>query len=155
VIEKGLAHVPRAQNLNTLNKLKIGKVLLQNTLWHFSPSHLAVHAPRASVSTIHHSRSSDCRTTVLVLPAIQVCPLSTRNLSKHPPLNNLAKTAGIPKIQSIFVHVIILQLAASLFASTISADPTASTNTLMAMIVGIATLLTLLKTQGVMMQMSS
>lgn len=52
----------------------------------------------------------------------------------------------------LFIHVIILQLAASLFAGTLtnSSEP----NTLMAVIVGIATLLALLRTQGVMMQMS-
>lgn len=52
----------------------------------------------------------------------------------------------------LFVHIIILQLAASLFASTLTNE--ATPNALMATIVGIATLLTLLKTQGVMMQMS-
>jgi hypothetical protein len=78
-------------------------------------------------------------------------------LSVLPGFKDFAITAVktyLTTIFVLFVHVIILQLAASLFASTISADPTASTNTLMAMIVGIATLLTLLKTQGVMMQMS-
>jgi hypothetical protein len=78
-------------------------------------------------------------------------------LSVLPGFKDFAITAVKTYLTTIFVlfiHVIILQLAASLFASTISADPTASTNTLMAMIVGIATLLTLLKTQGVMMQMS-
>jgi Type IV secretion system pilin/TrbL/VirB6 plasmid conjugal transfer protein len=54
----------------------------------------------------------------------------------------------------LFVHVIILQLAASLFAGAITNSPGAEPNTLMAMIIGIATLITLLKTQGVMMQMS-
>lgn len=58
----------------------------------------------------------------------------------------------ITTIFVLFVHVIILQLAASLFASTLTDE--AAPNTLMAMIVGIATLITLLKTQGVMMQMS-
>lgn len=52
----------------------------------------------------------------------------------------------------LFIHIIILQLAASLFAGTITnaAEP----NTLMAVIVGIATLLALLKTQNLMMQMT-
>jgi hypothetical protein len=54
----------------------------------------------------------------------------------------------------LFVHVIILQLAASLFATTLFSTPGAEPNILMSMIVGIATLLALLKTQGVMMQMS-
>ena len=40
VHEKGLAHILRAQNLYTLNKFKICKVLLRNAEWHFSPSHL-------------------------------------------------------------------------------------------------------------------
>lgn len=52
----------------------------------------------------------------------------------------------------LFVHVIILQLAASLFASTGTNE--ATPNSFMAVIVGIAALLTLLKTQSVMMQMS-
>ncbi|MCA9348396.1 hypothetical protein KC867_03225 [Candidatus Saccharibacteria bacterium] len=51
----------------------------------------------------------------------------------------------------LFVHVIILQLAASLFGS-IATDE--APNALMAVIVGIATLLALLKTQGMMMQMT-
>lgn len=51
----------------------------------------------------------------------------------------------------LFIHVIILQLAASLFAGLV-VDQTA--NPLMAVIVGIATLLALLRTQGLMMQMT-
>ena len=51
----------------------------------------------------------------------------------------------------LFVHVIILQLAASLFAG-LAADQ--ASNSLMAVIVGIATLLALLRTQGLMMQMT-
>ena len=53
----------------------------------------------------------------------------------------------------LFVHVIILTLAASLFATSLTNDPN-NPNPLMAMIIGIATLITLLKTQGVLMQMS-
>lgn len=52
----------------------------------------------------------------------------------------------------LFIHVVILLLAASLFGN--AAGGGLSSNTLMAMIVGIATLITLLKTQGVLMQMS-
>lgn len=51
----------------------------------------------------------------------------------------------------LFVHVIILQLAASLFAG-LATDQVS--NSLMAVIVGIATLLALLRTQGLMMQMT-
>lgn len=54
----------------------------------------------------------------------------------------------------LFVHVIILQLAASLIASTVLVDENAAPNTLMAMLVGIATLISLLKTQNVLMQMT-
>lgn len=54
----------------------------------------------------------------------------------------------------LFVHVVILQLAASLFVGMLVASPGQSLNPLMSMIVGIATILALLKTQGVMSQMS-
>lgn len=55
----------------------------------------------------------------------------------------------------LFVHVVVLQLAASLFSgmATVSGN-NALPDTLMAMIAGIATILTLLKVQGVMMQFS-
>ena len=54
----------------------------------------------------------------------------------------------------LFVHVIILELAASLFIGSIQNIDPMRPNVLMSMIVGIAALITLLKTQGVMMQMS-
>ena len=54
----------------------------------------------------------------------------------------------------LFVHVIILELAASLFAGLVLGSPTHTPDTLMAMVVGLATLIALLKTQGVMMQLS-
>jgi hypothetical protein len=50
--------------------------------------------------------------------------------------------------------VIILELAASLFIGSIQNIDPMRPNVLMSMIVGIAALITLLKTQGVMMQMS-
>ncbi len=53
----------------------------------------------------------------------------------------------------LFVHVIILLLAASLFSTALGTTAT-GTNTLMAMIIGIATLISLLKTQTVMQQMT-
>lgn len=65
-----------------------------------------------------------------------------------------AAKAYLTTIFVLFVHVVILQLAASLFSTTLTSSPGQPTNTLMAMILGIATLLTLLKTQGVMMQLS-
>jgi hypothetical protein len=65
-----------------------------------------------------------------------------------------AARAYLTTIFVLFVHVVILQLAASLFGSTLSGSHDLASNTVMAMILGIATLITLLKTQGVMMQMS-
>jgi len=54
----------------------------------------------------------------------------------------------------LFVHVVILQLAASLFTGLSTASGNDVPDTLIAMIVGLATILALLKTQGVMMQFS-
>lgn len=78
-------------------------------------------------------------------------------LSLLPAFKDFAMTAFktyLATIFVLFVHVVILQLAASLFASTIMAGEDAAPNPLMAMVVGIATLLALLRTQGVMMQMA-
>ena len=52
----------------------------------------------------------------------------------------------------LFVHVVILQLASSLFSGMATTGNNAIPDTLMAMVAGIATILTLLKVQGVMMQ---
>ncbi len=65
-----------------------------------------------------------------------------------------AVKAYVTTIFVLFIHVIILQLAASLFGSTINITGDGQPNVLMAMLLGIATLITLLKTQGVLMQMS-
>lgn len=54
----------------------------------------------------------------------------------------------------LFIHVVILHLAASLFAGMVIASPGQTYNPLMSMIVGIATILALLKTQGVMSHLS-
>ena len=54
----------------------------------------------------------------------------------------------------LFVHVIILLLAASILAGMTIASPGKAIDAVMATVVGVATLVTLLKTQGVMMQMS-
>lgn len=78
-------------------------------------------------------------------------------LSLLPAFKDFAMTAFktyLTTIFVLFVHVIVLQLAASLFASTVLTGADAAPNTLMAMIVGIATLLTLLKTQSTMMQLT-
>jgi hypothetical protein len=51
----------------------------------------------------------------------------------------------------LFVHVIILKLAASLLGNLSSTD---STNVVLSTVLGLATILSLLKTQGLMMQLS-
>jgi len=75
-----------------------------------------------------------------------------------PGFRDFAETAlktYLTTIFVLFVHVVILQLAASLFTgmATASGD-NAVPDTLMAMVTGIATILMLLKTQSVMMQFS-
>lgn len=54
----------------------------------------------------------------------------------------------------LFVHVIILLLAASIFGGMVVGSPGQTFNPLMATIVGCATLIALLKTQGLMNQLS-
>lgn len=54
----------------------------------------------------------------------------------------------------LFVHVIILLLAASIFTGISADEHTSQPNALMAMIVGLATIIALLKTQGVMSELS-
>lgn len=53
----------------------------------------------------------------------------------------------------LFVHVVILQLAASLFTGLAPTD-SQTPNVIMAIVVGLATIIALLKTQSVMMQFS-
>jgi hypothetical protein len=60
----------------------------------------------------------------------------------------------ISAIFVLFVHVVILQLAASLFAGMSATTHNDVPNTLIAMVTGLATVIALLKTQGVMMQFS-
>jgi hypothetical protein len=54
----------------------------------------------------------------------------------------------------LFVHVVILLLAGSIFLGILDGDKSAQPNTLMALLVGIATVMALLKTQGVMRELS-
>lgn len=54
----------------------------------------------------------------------------------------------------LFVHVVILLLAASIFQGMLQASPNQALNPIMSAIVGLATLTALLKTQGVLMQLS-
>ncbi len=75
-----------------------------------------------------------------------------------PGFRDFAETAFktyLTTIFVLFVHVVILQLSASLFTgmATVSGD-NAVPDTLMAMVTGIATILMLLKAQSVMMQFS-
>lgn len=60
----------------------------------------------------------------------------------------------ITTIFVLFVHVVILLLAASIFSGMLSNAPSDALNPLMASIVGIATLISLLKTQKMMMELS-
>jgi len=54
----------------------------------------------------------------------------------------------------LFVHVMILLLAASIFAGMVAGSPDNSLDPIMATVVGVATLIALLKTQGVLNQLS-
>lgn len=54
----------------------------------------------------------------------------------------------------LFVHVVILLLAASIFTGMLGGDNSGQPNTLMALLVGLATVVALLKTQGVMQELS-
>lgn len=54
----------------------------------------------------------------------------------------------------LFVQVVIMQLASSIFSGMLQGDNSGQPNTLMALIVGLATILALLKSQGVMKELS-
>jgi hypothetical protein len=74
-----------------------------------------------------------------------------------PGFRDFSETAAkvyLTTIFVLFVHVVILLLAASLFAGMAIGSPTHTPDTLMAMITGLATLIALLKTQGLLMQWS-
>jgi hypothetical protein len=60
----------------------------------------------------------------------------------------------ISTIFVLFIHVVILQLAASIFAGLIIAGNNHTADPIMALLVGLATITALLKTQGLMMQLS-
>ena len=60
----------------------------------------------------------------------------------------------ITTIFVLFVHVVTLMLAATLFTGMSAIEGNPAPNVLMSMVIGLATVLTLLKTQGVMMQFS-
>lgn len=62
--------------------------------------------------------------------------------------------AYITTIFVLFVHVVILQLASSLFVGMSAVSGNDVPNTLIAMVTGLATVVALLKTQGVMNQFS-
>ena len=74
-----------------------------------------------------------------------------------PSLRDMAISASKRYFSAIFVlfiHVVILELAASLLAGMIASSQNSSLDPLMSMVVGLATLIALLKTQGVMNQLS-
>lgn len=74
-----------------------------------------------------------------------------------PGFRDFAETAiktYLTTIFVLFVHVVILQLAASLFTGMSASSGNDVPDTLMAMVVGLATVMALLKTQSVMMQFS-
>lgn len=54
----------------------------------------------------------------------------------------------------LFVQTVIMQLASSMFSGMLQNDTSGQPNTLMALIVGLATVLALLKTQGVMQELT-
>lgn len=66
---------------------------------------------------------------------------------------NAAKTY-LTTIFVLFIHVVILLLAASIFSTLSAASPDHTADPIMALIVGLATLIALLKTQGVLTQLS-
>lgn len=74
-----------------------------------------------------------------------------------PGFRDFAETAAktyIVTIFVLFVHVVILQLAASLFVGMAAGSGNNVPDTLMAMVTGLATIVALLKTQSLMMQFS-
>ena len=74
-----------------------------------------------------------------------------------PGFRDFSETAIKTYITTVFVllvHVVILQLASSLFAGMASGLVGDVPNVLMSMVVGLSTVIVLLKTQGVMMQFS-
>jgi hypothetical protein len=74
-----------------------------------------------------------------------------------PGFRDFAETAiktYLTTIFVLFVHVVILQLAASLLTGMAPSSGNDVPDTLMAIVVGFATILALLKTQGIMMQFS-
>lgn len=74
-----------------------------------------------------------------------------------PGFRDFAETAFktyLTTIFVLFVHVVILQLASSLFVGMAAGSGNDTPDTLMAMVTGLATVLALLKTQSVMMQFS-
>jgi hypothetical protein len=74
-----------------------------------------------------------------------------------PGFRDFAETAlktYITTIFVLFVHVVILLLASSLFVGMAPSSQNNVPDTLMSMVVGLATVMALLKTQGIMMQFS-
>ncbi len=95
------------------------------------------------------------RLVVLYLGAI-LSPLLIL-LALVPGFKDFSVTAAktyLTTIFVLFVHVVILMLAASIFGGMLQANPDKTFDPVMGTVVGVATLVTLLKTQGVMQQMA-
>ncbi len=95
------------------------------------------------------------RLVVLYLGAI-LSPLVVL-LALVPGFKDFANTAiksYLTTVFVLFVHVVILMLAASIFSGLVKGDGQQAFDPILGTLVGVATLVTLLKTQGMMMQMS-
>jgi len=74
-----------------------------------------------------------------------------------PSLRDFAENALKTYVSTIFVlfiHVVILSLAASLFLEVLKPGVNTSDGSIMGLLLGLATLITLIKTQGVLMQLN-
>ncbi|QQR51986.1 hypothetical protein IPG36_05290 [bacterium] len=74
-----------------------------------------------------------------------------------PGFKDFAEATGKTYLTTVFVlfiHVVIIQLAASLVGGVALATPDHALDPLMSMVIGIATIMALLKTQSVLMQLS-
>ncbi len=74
-----------------------------------------------------------------------------------PSFKDFAASAAKTYVSTIFVlfiHIVILTLAASLFSLILVQNPDESSNQIMSLIVGLSTLIALIKTQGVLSQLN-
>jgi len=96
-----------------------------------------------------------CRLVVLYLGAV-LAPLVLL-LWLIPSFKDFAESAAklyLITVFVLFVQVVILQLATSIFGTVLGSSPNHTSNPIMAMIVGLATVVALLRTQSVISQIS-